>query len=158
MKILMISSSGNVGGGPSHIFSLMQNLPKKIKLFLAIPYNKNTKKFIKNNYHITSISIKERSIYFKDIFNNHSSSLSIEETLYLLTKIYLSIEENELAKEYASILAYNFPESIWYEKSYNIVNEIETVSNEEYWYKKFNPIKLFINNQKEENFEIQKID
>ena len=96
----------------------------------------------------------------KDIFDNHSSSLSIEETLFLITKIYYTLEEYELAKNYASILAYNFPKSEWYEKSYNIINGLDDVSNNENWYERFNPIKMF---KKEEinssnNTSIQSID
>ena len=81
-------------------------------------------------------------VYLKDIFNNHSSSLSIEETLYLLTKIYFSIEENELAKEYASILAYNFPKSDWYGKSYNLINGLDDIEKDINWFEKLNPMKL----------------
>ena len=83
-------------------------------------------------------------VYLVDIFNNHSSSLSIEETLYFLTKIYFSLNEHELAKKYASILAYNFPKSKWYQKSYNLINDLNDVSDNEKWYEKFNPIKIFL--------------
>ena len=79
----------------------------------------------------------------KDIFNNHSSSLSIEETLFLLTKIYYSIEEYEIAKNYASILAFNFPKSKWYIKSYNLINGLEDVGKDKKWFEKFNPIEIF---------------
>lgn len=82
-------------------------------------------------------------IYFLDIFENHSSSQSIEETLFYLTKIYYNIEEPNLAKKYASILAYNFPDSNWYKKSYNIINDIDNVEDDESWYESLNPIKLF---------------
>tara|TARA_A100001011_G_scaffold265889_1_gene274851 strand:- start:34 stop:669 length:636 start_codon:yes stop_codon:yes gene_type:complete len=97
-------------------------------------------------------------IYLKDIFQNHNSSLSIQETLYYLTKIYKYIDEIDIGKEYAAILAYNFPNSIWYEKSYNLIYDIEIQQNKKGWFNKFNPIKLFINDQNEENSEIQKID
>jgi outer membrane protein assembly factor BamD len=83
-------------------------------------------------------------IYLKDIFNNHNSSLSIEETLFLITKIHYSLNEYELAKNYASILAYNFPKSEWYKKSYNLINGISDVSDDDKWYEKFNPIKILI--------------
>ena len=79
----------------------------------------------------------------KDIFDNHNTSLSIEETLYLLTKIYYSLDEFELAKNYASILAFNFPNSIWYKKSYNLINGLNNVSENEKWFEKLNPIKIF---------------
>ena len=81
--------------------------------------------------------------YLNDIFINHSSSLSIEETLFLMTKIYLMIDETELAKKYASILAYNFPKSRWYQKSYNLINGLDDIIINENWYEKFNPIKIF---------------
>ena len=90
-------------------------------------------------------------VYLKDIFKNHSSSLVIEETLFLMTEIYYSLDEYELSKNYASILAYNFPKSEWYEKSYNLINDLEGVSDSQKWYEKLNPIKIFI---KEEENEI----
>ena len=88
-------------------------------------------------------------IYLLDIFNNHNTSTSIEETLFLITKIYFTLDEQELSKDYASILAYNFPKSKWYQKSYNLINGLEGVSNGSNWYEKFNPIKILI--QDEEN-------
>jgi len=78
--------------------------------------------------------------------------------LFNLTKIYKSMDEIELAKNYAAILAYNFPDSIWYEKSYNLINDEEIQNDKNRWFDKFNPIRLLTNGQKEENFEIQKID
>ena len=89
-------------------------------------------------------------VYLIDIFKNYSSSLSIEETLFLITKIYHSLGEYELAKKYASILAYNFPESNWYKKSYNLINGLDDINNDKKWFEKFNPIKLL--KQDEENY------
>ena len=60
---------------------------------LAANKIKTAKFYLKNKNNNGSL------IYLKDIFNNHSSSLSIEETLYLITKIYYSIDEYELAKK-----------------------------------------------------------
>ena len=89
-------------------------------------------------------------VYLIDIFKNYSSSLSIEETLFLITKIYNSLGEYKLAKNYASILAYNFPESDWYKKSYNLINGLDDINNDKKWFEKFNPIKLL--KQDEENY------
>ena len=99
-------------------------------------------------------------VYLNEIFNNHSSSLSIEETLYLMTKIYYSLGEYELAKNYASILAYNFPKSEWYQKSYNLINNLSDVSDNEKWYEKFNPIKIFTSDEENNsnNLLIQSIE
>lgn len=82
-------------------------------------------------------------IYLLDIFNNHSTSNSIEETLYLITKIYYLFDEYELAKNYASILAYNFPDSRWYERSYNLIYNLNEIIDNEKWYEKYNPVKIF---------------
>ena len=110
-------------------------------------------------FYLNKKNINGALNYLKDIFNNYSASLSIEETLYLLVKIYDLIDERELAKSYASILAYNFPESKWYKLSYNLINNIdEDLENNDKWFEKYNPIKLFINEQESDDFEIQRID
>jgi outer membrane protein assembly factor BamD len=117
-------------------------------------HNLSTAKFYLNKKNINA-----SLIYLKDIFNNYSTSLSIGETLYLLVKIYDLIDEIEIAKSYASILAYNFPESKWYKLSYNIINNIdEDLSDDDKWFEKYNPMKIFINEQEVDNFEIQRID
>ncbi len=111
-------------------------------------------------FYLNKGNINGSLVYLKDIFENHSSSLSIEETLFLITKSYYSLNELELAKNYASILAYNFPNSKWYIKSFNIINGLDDVNVNERWYEKFNPIKLL--KQDEENYSnnssIQPID
>ena len=60
-------------------------------------------------FYLEKKNINGALIYLKDIYENHSSSLSIDEALYLLVNIYKSIKEDEIAKNYAAILAYNFP-------------------------------------------------
>ena len=82
-------------------------------------------------------------VYLLEIFEYHSSSSSIEEALFYLSKIYIEIDEHNLAKKYASILAYNFPNSVWYQKSYNLIHDLNNVNEEEKWYEKFNPVKIF---------------
>ena len=123
-----------------------------------IDNNLAVNKLLTAKFYLRNMNVNGALIYLKDIFENHNSSLSIEETLFHLSSIYKKLEEIELAKNYAAILAYNFPDSVWYEKSYNLIENIETSKDKKNWFRKFNPIKLFINDQKEENFEIQKID
>ena len=123
-----------------------------------IDNNLAVNKLLTAKFYLSNKNLNGALIYLKDIFENHNSSLSIEETLFHLSSIYKKLEEIELAKNYAAILAYNFPDSVWYEKSYNLIENIETNKDKKNWFRKFNPIKLFINDQKEENFEIQKID
>ena len=109
-------------------------------------------------FYLDKKNINGALIYLKDIFENHSSSLSIEETLFLLVKIYKSLKEDDISKNYAAILAYNFPDSEWYRKSYNLINDIEIKNNQKGWFEKFNPIKLIKNSKEEENIEIQIIE
>jgi outer membrane protein assembly factor BamD len=116
------------------------------------------KKLSTAKFYLKNKNINGSLIYLTDIYDNHSSSLDIEETLFLLTKIYKSIKEDEIAQNYAAVLAYNFPESKWYKKSYNLINDIKTENNEENWFEKFNPIKLIKNDKEEENIEIQIIE
>ena len=110
-------------------------------------------------FYLNKKNINASLMYLKEIFNNYNTSSSIEETLYLLVKIYHLIDEIELAKNYASILAYNFPESKWYKLSFNLINDIdEEFKKDDKWFQKYNPIKIFIKEEKEDNFEIQRID
>ena len=116
------------------------------------------KKLSTAKFYLKNKNINGSLIYLTDIYNNHSSSLAIEEALFLLTKIYKSIKEDEIAQNYAAVLAYNFPKSKWYKKSFNLINDIKTENNEENWFEKFNPIKLIKNDKEEENIEIQIIE
>ena len=111
-------------------------------------------------FYLEKKNINGALIYLKDIYENHNSSLSIDETLFLLVNIYKSIEEEEIAKNYAAILAYNFPESKWYEKSYNVIKELSIETVQESWFEKFNPIRLIKNKEEEKvkNIEIQIIE
>ena len=110
-------------------------------------------------FYLNKKNINASLMYLKEIFNNYNTSSSIEETLYLLVRIYHLIDEIELAKNYASILAYNFPDSKWYKLSFNLINDIdEELKKDDKWFEKYNPIKIFIKEEKEDNFEIQRID
>ena len=111
----------------------------KIKL---LNNNLASQKLSTAKFYLDKNNVDGSLIYLKDIFNNHNTSLSIEETLYLLTEIYYSLDEFELAKKYASILAHNFPNSEWYEKSYNIINGLEEIREDKSWFEKLNPIKI----------------
>ena len=81
--------------------------------------------------------------YYLEIFKDFEQTLVIEETLYLIIKNYLIIEEKELATKYASILGFNYSEGKWYKKSYNLIKNINGEIEKNYkWYEKLNPIKL----------------
>ena len=56
-----------------------------------------------------------------------------------------------MARKYAAILAYNFPDSIWYDKAYKLLNELEINEVEDKWYEKFNPIKILVRDRENNN-------
>ncbi len=114
----------------------------------VIDNNLASDNLLKAKFYIKRNNFNAALVYLKDIFNNYQSSLSIEETLYNLVFIYNRIDEKDLSIKYASILAYNFPESNWYKKSYNLINSIVDTEKEN-WYEGLNPIKIFIKNKNE---------
>ena len=144
------------------ILNAFPNSKYEIDIITKIQIIENTlaeHKLSAAKFYLNKKNINASLVYLKDIFYNYNTSLSIEETLYLLVNIYNLIDEIEIAKSYASILAYNFPESKWYKLSYNLINNIdEDLSNDDKWFEKYNPIKIFINKQEVDDFEIQRID
>lgn len=144
------------------ILNAFPNSKYEIDIITKIQIIENTlaeHKLSTAKFYLNKKNINASLVYLKDIFYNYNTSISIEETLYLLVKIYDLIDEIEIAKSYASILAYNFPESKWYKLSYNLINNIdEDLSGDDKWFEKYNPIKIFINKQEVDDFEIQRID
>jgi outer membrane protein assembly factor BamD len=56
-----------------------------------------------------------------NVFKDYQSTVFIEEALHRLVEIHYKIGNIETAKKYASILGYNYNDSDWYKKSYNII-------------------------------------
>ena len=61
---------------------------------------------------------------YKKILDEYNTSVYTEESLFRLVEIYYSLGLNDEAKKYASTLGYNFPESDWYAKSYELVKDL----------------------------------
>ena len=104
-------------------------------------------KLEKAKFYIKRKNYNGALLYLVDIYENHNSSNSISETLFYLSKIYFDLDEIDSSIKYASILAYNFPNSNWYSKIYNLINNIDDIDNEPNWFEKYNPIKIFIENE-----------
>ena len=145
------------------ILNAYPNSKYEIDILLRIRLINNNlaeKKLSNAKFYLAKDNLHGSLIYLKDIFLNHNASLSIEETLFLMTKIYYLLEEYELAKYYASILAYNFPKSEWYKDSFNLINSLDNIVDDKKWYEKFNPIKIFRQNDENnsKNTLIQSIE
>ena len=59
----------------------------------------------------------------KNIINQYSTTVYIEEALYRLVEIHYKIGLRNEAKKYAQTLGYNYGSSKWYEASYQIFNK-----------------------------------
>ncbi len=104
-------------------------------------------KLDKAKFYIKRKNYNGALLYLVDIYENHNSSNSISETLFYLSKIYFDLDEIDTSIKYASILAYNFPNSNWYSKIYNLINNINEIDNEPNWFEKYNPLEIFIENE-----------
>ena len=65
-KILMISSTAKVGGGPNNMFSIGKNLNKDFDIFYALPNEEKLSFLVPKN---KILFISERKILLKDIFS-----------------------------------------------------------------------------------------
>ena len=60
---------------------------------------------------------------YKIVIEKFSMTKFTPEALYRMTEIYYTIGMFEEAKNTASIIGYNYPDSKWYKLSYNLVSE-----------------------------------
>jgi outer membrane protein assembly factor BamD len=67
-------------------------------------------------------------IRLNNIFNNYETTVYIEEALHRLVEINYKIGNIPAAKKYAAILGYNYNDSDWYRKSFNIVEKKNIIS------------------------------
>ncbi len=108
-------------------------------------------KLEKAKFYINKGNYNGALVYLLEIFENHNTSSTITETLYLLSKIYYDIDEIEISKSYASILGYNFPDSSWYSRSYKLLNNLEDIKDNEKWFEKYNPLNILIDDEKKQS-------
>ena len=60
---------------------------------------------------------------FKNVVNDHDTTIYVEEALYRLVEIYYLLGLKEESKKYAALLGYNYESSQWYENSYALFDE-----------------------------------
>ena len=60
---------------------------------------------------------------FEFVLNNYDTTIYVEEALYRLVEIYYILGFEAEAKNYASLLGYNYQSSEWYENSYSIFDK-----------------------------------
>tara|TARA_A100001037_G_C14644635_1_gene411745 strand:- start:51 stop:539 length:489 start_codon:yes stop_codon:yes gene_type:complete len=60
---------------------------------------------------------------YNKVIEKYPKSKFIPEALYRLVEIYTILGMKEEAEKAASVIVYNYPKSVWYEESYNLINE-----------------------------------
>ena len=60
---------------------------------------------------------------YNKVIEKYPKSKFIREALYRLVEIYTILGMKEEAEKAASVIVYNYPQSKWYEDSYNLINE-----------------------------------
>ena len=61
---------------------------------------------------------------FKTVISDYETTVYVEEALHRLVEIYFSLGLMDEAIRYASTLGFNFPDSDWYAKSYELVKDL----------------------------------
>ena len=76
----------------------------------------------------------------KIIIKEFNKTVFIEEALHRLVEIHYHLGLEDEAKKYANILGYNYNSSMWFEKSYKILNKEYEIKK----FKKKQKIKVFL--------------
>ncbi len=57
---------------------------------------------------------------FKTVIDKYERTIFVAESLYRMAEIYYTLGDIDQAKAYAAVLGHNYPDSLWYEKAYNL--------------------------------------
>ena len=60
---------------------------------------------------------------FKNVVENYSTTIYVEEALHRLVEIHYKIGLTQESKKYAKLLGYNYQSSEWYKESYKVFNK-----------------------------------
>ena len=83
---------------------------------------------------------------YKIVIKDYSKSKFTPEALHRLVEVYYILGMEEDAKKTASVIAYNYPNSIWYKYSYELINDEIIKSNQKSIFEK---IKRLLDNDEE---------
>lgn len=62
------------------------------------------------------------TLRFRNVIDNYQTTSHAPEALFRLVEGYLSLGVNDEAQKAAAVLRYNYPNSIWYERAYKLMN------------------------------------
>ena len=73
--------------------------------------------YLKENQHLAAIG------RFKNVVKNYETTSQVEEALHRLVESYVSVGVIEEAKLVGSVLGHNYPSSVWYKDSYELLED-----------------------------------
>jgi outer membrane protein assembly factor BamD len=75
---------------------------------------------------------------FKGVVKDYQTSTQTPEALYRLTEAYMALGVTDEAQRSAAILGYNYPNSKWYERAYNLLTkaQLAPAGEQESWAKR----------------------
>jgi outer membrane protein assembly factor BamD len=77
---------------------------------------------------------------FRVVIEAYDTTTHVPEALHRLTESYLALGVTEEARNAAAVLGYNYPDSVWYERSYALVGGatgVPTQASEGSWLRRF---------------------
>jgi len=81
--------------------------------------------YLKENQQLAAIG------RFKTVARDFQTTSHVEEAMHRLVESYVSLGIVDEAKLVGSVLGYNYPESVWYEDSYDLLQRFGIDLNEE---------------------------
>jgi outer membrane protein assembly factor BamD len=72
---------------------------------------------------------------FKVVVTQYQTTRHVEEALYRLTEVYMTMGIAQEAQTAAAVLGHNFPDSKWYQDAYNLVKSggFEPKEEKDHW-------------------------
>lgn len=58
---------------------------------------------------------------FSTVVEKYQTTILIEEALYRMVEIYYALGDMTQAERYCAVLGYNYPNSMWYERAFNVL-------------------------------------
>ncbi|MCP4392929.1 MAG: outer membrane protein assembly factor BamD [Alphaproteobacteria bacterium] len=67
---------------------------------------------------------------FQNVVTKHQTTAHVPEALHRLVETYVALGLIEEAKKYAAVLGHNYPNTKWYELSYNLATSVQKVMDD----------------------------
>ena len=139
----------NEGLDGKNNYLALESFEQLIKRFPDSQYSKDARQkiiLVKSNIAAKHVNIgifyQKKGKYtaalnrYKKVINDFSNTKFTSEALYRTVEIYMALGLKEEASNTAAVLGYNYPNSQWYELSFNLINNKKNKSQS--FFKKFN--------------------